>query len=166
MQKIKNNLLIRAIKKDDDVGISKVILKVISEFGQSDSITLSIIPEVNYMFDFYTKPRHKYFVAKADEKIIGGAGIGPLKGIDSGDTCELQKMYIDSKFRGKGIGKQLLDLCLNSAKDFKYKACYLDTQDQMNRAIELYKRNGFKKLNSRVGNNNHHTCNEFYYKEL
>lgn len=47
-----------------------------------------------------------------DGEIVGGGGVAPLAGGD-GETCELQKMYLSSKLRGKGIAKKLFSNLLS-----------------------------------------------------
>lgn len=51
---------------------------------------------------------------------------------------------VDNKFRGKGIGKNLLKKALETAKRNGQKAILVETQGNNVHALEFYKRNGFE----------------------
>ncbi|MFB5624607.1 MAG: GNAT family N-acetyltransferase, partial [Nitrosopumilus sp.] len=40
-------------------------------------------------------------------------------------------MYFSTEIRGKGFGKQLFETCLQWAKDFGYKRCYVESASQL-----------------------------------
>ena len=97
--------------------------------------------------------------------MLGGGGVKQLKGAAQ-DTCELQKMYFHPEARGKGLGKKMFDLCVQAAKDFGFKFCYLESASQLKSAIELYEKNGFKHLKKPLGNTGHTICGVYMIKEL
>jgi putative acetyltransferase len=157
--------VIRAIKVLDNPVVETIIKKVMTEYdcvGEGYSIN---DPEVSDMFGTYNNPGSAFFVVEYDGKVIGCAGIAPLSSGDS-DTCELRKMYFLSDARGLGLGQKMLDTCLSEAKKLKYKKCYLETVDRMNRAKKLYLKNGFKPLTSNMGQTGHSSCDSFYCKVL
>ena len=79
------------------------------------------------------------YLAKADDKIVGTAGIA-----NEGDgVYELVKMAVAPAFRGKGISKLLIEKCLNKAKELKAKKVFLYSNSQLTTAIALYKKYGF-----------------------
>ena len=67
-----------------------------------------------------------YYVALNNNKVVGGGGIYPTDGLPA-DTCELVKMYLLPQARGIGLGKKLIDKCLDFAKEAGYKNVYLET---------------------------------------
>jgi putative acetyltransferase len=113
----------------------------------------------------YEGPRSAYFVAEREGKIVGGAGIGPLAGADS-HTCELRKMYLLPAARGHGLGRRLLEACLDEARRMNYRTCYLETLAQMERARDLYERFGFLPLEAPMGDTGHFGCNRWYSLSL
>jgi len=62
-----------------------------------------------------------YYVSIQEDKVVGGAGIYPTEGLPF-STCELVKMYLLPQARGKGIGKALIELCLEFAFSKGYKS--------------------------------------------
>lgn len=157
--------MVRRLKASDNSAIRSIIRTVMPEFGASGKGFAIHDAEVEDMFTAYSKDGHAYFVYEEDGKILGGGGIGPLKGGDV-DTCELKKMYFLANGRGKGLGQQVLTACLTAAKEIGYKTCYLETFNTMHLAMKLYERNGFKKINGPCGSTGHFACDIFYSKKL
>ena len=160
------NLNIRPIQEADNTQVAQVIRAVMNSYdcvGEGFSIE---DPEVDQMHVAYDNPRSKFFViADNTEKIHGCAGIAPLVGGDP-DTCELKKMYFLPEVRGLGLGKKMMDICLDTAKELGYEYCYLETVTQMQRANHLYVKYGFEKLSGQEGGTGHSGCNTFYKKKL
>ena len=76
--------------------------------------------QLDFMFEAYDKPRATYFVVENNGKIIGGAGVSQLES-STENICELQKMYFLQEARGKGIGFQMIQKCLQEAADLVKK---------------------------------------------
>lgn len=79
------------------------------------------------------------WLAKAGDIIAGSAAI--IK--EAGDTYELAKMAVDDAFRGKGISKMLIEVCINKAKAIGVKKLELFSNHQLTTALALYEKYGF-----------------------
>ena len=80
------------------------------------------------------------FLARSGDEIVGSAAI-----INEGHGIyELAKMTVAPAFQGKGISKLLLEKCLEAAKERKAKKIILFSNSQLQTAISLYKKYGFK----------------------
>lgn len=157
--------MVRTLEHNDNPAIRNIIRTVMPEFGASGKGFAIHDAEVEDMYTAYTQPGHAYFVYEENGQLLGGGGIGPLKGGDA-DTCELKKMYFLSEGRGKGLGQKVLTACLQAAKNLNYKKCYLETFNTMHLAMKLYERNGFEKISGPCGNTGHFACDIFYEKKL
>jgi putative acetyltransferase len=155
---------IRKIKKNDNPHIANVIKSVMTEYGAFGEGFSIHDTEVKNMYESYNNPGSMYFVIE-DDVVKGGAGIGPLVG-ESRNYCELKKMYILKDMRGKGVGKQLIELCLESAKKLGYRFCYIETFNSMNEAYNLYLKYGFKPISNPLGNTGHFSCDRWLLKKL
>ena len=71
------------------------------------------------------------------------AGCVALKQIDS-TTAELKRMYVRSRFRGSGIGKQLVSAVVAIARTLGYTRIILDSHISMSGAHALYSDAGFQ----------------------
>jgi putative acetyltransferase len=116
------------------------------------------------MFNAFQKPGRRYFVLESDGKVIGGAGIAPLPGEEG--TCELVKMYFRAHARGLGLGKRLLQHCLDEAARMGYRQIYLETIENMQAARGLYEHLGFKRIPDHMGSTGHFACDVFYLRPI
>lgn len=80
------------------------------------------------------------WLVKAGDTIVGSAGI--MK--EPGGLFELVKMTVDDAYKGKGIGKLLIETCIAKAKECGAKKLELFSNSQLEAAISLYKKYGFK----------------------
>ncbi len=90
---------------------------------------------------------HSYFerggtfrvLEEKDGSVIGAYGLYPV----DRQTCELRKMYLYNSYRGKGLGKLLLEDALSKARQIGFKKMTLETASVLKEAISLYKSYGF-----------------------
>ena len=156
---------IRPIHAADDPAMAAVIRTVMPTFGACGSGFAINDPEVDWMSRAYAAPRHAYFVVTRDELVLGGAGVAPLQGGDA-DTCELRKMYFLPEARGIGAGSAMMTRCLDAARQFGFHQCYLETLTDMDAAMRLYERSGFRRIGQPMGATGHGGCNTFYLLDL
>ena len=78
------------------------------------------------LYTTYQGLRSDYFVATHAGAPAGGGGIAPLAGAGA-ETCELQRMYLSARHRGKGVGRLLLNECLRRAAVLRFRKCYAET---------------------------------------
>jgi putative acetyltransferase len=157
---------IRQIHPEDNFAVAALIRKVMPEFGASGPGFAIHDPEVDAMFEMYSRDRSSYFVLVEDNAVIvGGGGIAPLAGADT-SVCELRKMYFLPEARRLGLGQQLIELCLQSARGFGFKQCYLETLASMTGAGQLYMKNGFRRLEAPLGATGHFSCDNWLLKDL
>jgi len=158
-------MIIRAIQIRDDKKLAITLRKVLIEMGVPKKGTAYEDVELDSMYKSYQIPRSIYFVVVSEEAILGGAGIAPLKNGDP-SVCELQKMYFLPEARGKGLGKQMIDLCLDFAKANDFQLCYIETMPNMLDAQALYKKVGFQYIDHAMGNTGHNSCPVWLTKSL
>lgn len=159
------NILVQPINVTDNSAIKMVIQTVFLEHGINRPGTAYFDPCLDDMFHHHNGEGRKYFVAKENGKVIGGAGIFPTEGL-SDDTCELVKMYLLQECRGHGVGRMLIERCINEAINLGYKKMYLETTSELASAISMYEKFDFKYIPERMGNSGHHSCGIFMLKEL
>ena len=62
---------------------------------------------------------------------------------NSGRTCAIRYLAVDDNFRGFGIGKALVQACINHAKKDKKEKMFLHTLESMKKATKIYENEGF-----------------------
>ena len=157
--------IIRAIKKEDNTHLEKVIRKVLVDLGVPKIGTAYADKALDCMFETYQGDRSVYFVVEENGTIIGGAGIAALENYD-GNICELQKMYFLETARGRGLGKIMMRHCLEAAVSFSFESCYIETMTYMTAAQNLYKKSGFQYLDGPLGDTGHFSCPVQMLKKL
>jgi len=159
-------LNIREIQEKDNPIIVDLVVNTLHEFGAQGPGFASSDVELKNMYAAYQADDKRFFVVELNGKVLGCGGIAPLDGKEGSGICELRKMYFDKKLRGQGAGKQLIDLCIKTAKEIGFSTMYLETIPEMQVAQKLYKSRGFEYLTSAKGNTCHSACQVFMQKVL
>lgn len=157
--------LIREIQQKDNKAIANVIRTVFISDDYPKTGTAFEDPQLNQMFETYQQPNSIYFVVESSNQIVGGGGISQLQSSDE-NICELQKMYFLEEARGKGLGFQMIQKCLEKAKEFGFEKCYLETLPEMKNAQKLYQKVGFQYIDSPLGETGHSSCPVWMIKVL
>jgi putative acetyltransferase len=156
---------IRPIEIQDNSTIAAVIRSVLLEHNVPKVGTAYADPQLDYMQQTYAISRAHYFVVELNGEIVGGAGIQQLEN-EAAHICELQKMYFLEEVRGKGIGFQMIQICLQEGIKLGYEKCYLETLPEMLTAQNLYKKVGFEYLFAPMGDTGHISCPVWMIKKL
>ena len=64
------------------------------------------------------------------------------------NSLEIERIYIEAAYQGRGIGQQLMDFALMKAKEWQKATVWLGVWDRNPRAIKIYERNGFEHFGS------------------
>jgi GNAT superfamily N-acetyltransferase len=98
-------------------------------------------------FDVFYPPRGRMYLSKVDGEIVG---MGCLKQLDN-NVGEIKRMFVRSEYRGRGIGKQILEKLIAEARSIGYTKVYLDSPKFSIEAHRLYQSMGFKFTESYQG---------------
>lgn len=100
--------------------------------------------ELNNLKEKYGLPFGRLYLAYIDNEV---AGCIALKRIDK-NNCEMKRLYVKEKYRGKKIASKLVDKIIEDAKFIGYKYMLLDTLPFLKSAINLYKQKGFYEISA------------------
>ena len=151
---VNHEAVIRSLEKNDVSVMLEIIADCRREYGLEGRVSSLLEPGDIMMLDGYRRPRSAYFVAVVGGRVVGGGGIAPLAGYED-STCELQRMYLQSSYRGLGIGLHLVRACFQAAAHFRFQKCYAETIREMTTALAFYERCGFRSLNAPLGRTGH-----------
>ena len=98
-------------------------------------------PELMTVFTYFKEKNGKFWVYETNSKVIGCMGYLPM----NQKYIEIHKLYIDKKYRNKGLAKKLILKVENIAvkNDFKYISLWTDTR--FKEAHEMYRKLNYKK---------------------
>jgi len=158
-------IVFRTIEKRDNKELAEFIRSVFREFKIDRPGTVYYDPTTDDLYKLFRTPGSEYWIAEKDNVIIGGCGVYPTSGLPRG-CAELVKLYLSRSMRGKGIGWQLMEMTLKSAKLFGYKQLYIESLPELRKAISLYEKAGFRSIPGPLGNSGHFGCNIWMIKDL
>jgi ribosomal protein S18 acetylase RimI-like enzyme len=81
-------------------------------------------------------------VADAAGEVVGTAAVRLLEP----GLGELKRMWLRPSSQGRGLGRRLMDACLDEARRLGFRALRLDTQAKMEAAVHLYRAYGFSEI--------------------
>lgn len=87
----------------------------------------------------YVPPRGAIWFALAEDGAAGCVALRPL----SDDVAEVKRMYVDRAWRGRGVGRALLETLIAHARALGYHRLRLGTIADMTAARALYHSLGF-----------------------
>ncbi len=155
----------RPIEKRDNEAIAHIIRTVLTEFKANRPGTAFADAATDNLFEVFSTPRSMYRIVEEDGRVVGGGGIYPTEGLPEG-YCELVKLYLTPDTRGKGIGKALIEECIAGARESGFTHLYLESMPELNGAISLYEKLGFRKTAAPLGDTGHFACDIWMVKEL
>ena len=159
------NINLRPISSSDNVAIAHIIRSTLSEFGAARPGTVYYDESTDRLSEIFNRAGSIYYIAEQDGIVVGGAGIYPTDGL--GDTtCELVKMYLLPSARGIGLGKMLMNKCIDFARESGYIEIYLETMPELSQAIGLYEKVGFERLSAPLGSSGHFGCGICMLKKI
>lgn len=91
----------------------------------------------------YAPPDGRLLLARYENQAAGCVALHRLED----DICEMKRLYLRPAFRGKGLGRLLVDRVIAEAGSIGYRRMRLDTvPSSMQDAVALYRRKGFREI--------------------
>lgn len=162
---MEKEIIIRKITAADDAKLASIIRTSLEDFGAVKQGTVYFDESTDRLHEVFQKERSAYFVTEINGEVCGGGGFYPTEGLPE-KTCELVKMYVSSAARGKGLGKLLLQKCMDEAKNNGFEKMYIESMPELTNAIAMYKKYGFTFIPSSLGNSGHSGCDVFMIRDL
>lgn len=94
-----------------------------------------------------SNPASKFYFLYADNKLSGYLKINEAPtqtDINDVDSIEMERIYIRKEFKGKGLGRHLMNYALQLAKEMKKNYIWLGVWEKNLDAIAFYKKMGFQ----------------------
>ena len=93
-------------------------------------------------FENYNPEKDRFWFAEANGKMIGAIAIVG----HSAKRAQLRWFILHPEFRGKGLGKKLLNEAVQYSRERGYRHVFLETTEDQKTAIHMYMQAGFKKI--------------------
>lgn len=130
---------LRPANNADCENITRLVFDVLKEYDLKPDPS-STDADLKDIESSYFERGGTFLVLEAEDgSIVGAYGLYPMED----QTCELRKMYLQKTYRGKGLGKFLMEDALARARRLGFKKMVLETASVLKEAIALYKSYGF-----------------------
>ncbi len=91
----------------------------------------------------YAPPSGRLLLAELQGELAGCVALHRFEP----DTCEMKRLYLRPKFRGKGLGRRLAETIIAEARKIGYRRMRLDTVGPvMEDAVAMYRKLGFREI--------------------
>lgn len=147
-------MLIREAKKNEFFLLKKQRLASYKIHKEKLSSKQWAMLETHLSSDINHQPGVEVFVAEMDGQIVGSVALFPADsksyaGTSQAIECpEIRMLAVNPDFRSHGIGKLLVEHCIDISKIRKQKFIGLYTGCFMKHAIALYEKMGFERISS------------------
>lgn len=121
--------------------------RVKRDYGLKFDVNAMIESDLSDTHKFHP-PDGRFYLAKYDNVI---AGVGGLKKL-SEDVGEVQRMYVLPFFRGKGIGRAIVNRLIDDARSIGYRQLKLESLVFLKEAHSLYRSVGFQEIDPYTDN--------------
>jgi GNAT superfamily N-acetyltransferase len=90
-----------------------------------------------------------FLIAEVDGRAAGYAHLHegkPEKGVEDGKAIELVRLYVLREWLGRGIGEQLMRVCVDEARQTGYGTLWLGVWERNGRAQAFYRKWDFREI--------------------
>ena len=94
----------------------------------------------------YAEPQGALLLAMVDGQLAGCCALRRLVSSDYPNACEMKRLYVRNRYRRLGLGRQLVEAILDSARIAGYQHVLLDTLSEMESARALYEDLNFEEI--------------------
>lgn len=98
--------------------------------------------EVRTLPGVYAPPGGRLFLARWGSRTAGCVAVRPL----APGVAELKRLFVRPTYRGRGVGRRLVERVVAEARRRGYRRLRLDTLEGMRPAIRLYLARGFRPI--------------------
>lgn len=134
---------IRQAENEEDIESARAIFREYEAWLGLDLCFQGFEDELKNLPDKYEPPAGRLYLASDDGEI---AGCIALRTLGPG-VCEMKRLFVRENFRGRQIGKLLIEKLIADAREVGYDRMRLDTfPPKMGKAVQLYESYGFHEI--------------------
>jgi GNAT superfamily N-acetyltransferase len=141
-------VIIRAYADADYAQVIALFIRINRELAPAEMrerfeqyIVTAIDGEMSRLHEIFSETRRNAFlVVETDEQIIGMFGLESC----GHDTTELRRMYLERRYRGRGIAQRMLRCAEARARELGFSKLILSTAEVQKAAIAFYRKSGYR----------------------
>ncbi len=126
---------------DEDLDEVRRLFRAYADWLQAEVCLADFEAELAALPGDYAAPAGGIWLAGEGRRALGVVALRPLV---EPAACEMKRLYVAPEGRGRGLGKALLQACIDGARARCCKLLYLETLSaRMPEAERLYRQAGF-----------------------
>jgi putative acetyltransferase len=130
---------IRQATSPTDIAAARTLFQEYADDLGVDLCFQGFAEELAQLPGAYAPPQGRLLIIWVDDLAAGCVALRPF----TDSICEMKRLFVPPAFRGRGIGKQLVDAIIHEAKQIGYTTMCLDTLPTLTAATHLYEFTGF-----------------------
>jgi putative acetyltransferase len=135
---------IRDFRRQDAAEVRELVFGVLAEFGLAPDHAGTDVDLSDVELHYQARGGGFWVVEDGRGRVVGTCGL--WLDPDKPGRCELRKMYLSPDWRGRGLGRLLLETALDHARTASRRRVELETNRAMTAAIALYESYGFREI--------------------
>ncbi|MBN4065719.1 GNAT family N-acetyltransferase [Candidatus Amoebophilus asiaticus] len=120
----------------------RTLLKEYGQLRKLDKALGDFDKELRELPGEYASPDGCLLIANIENKPVGCVAFRKI----NEKVCEMKRLYVKAEYKGKRVGKALVDQIITESKNTGYEFMRLDTHPWMVQAKEIYRQAGFKEI--------------------
>lgn len=153
-------ITLQRVEDEDHVAQARALFREYADTRKGDPALEGFPEEITALPGNYAPPDGNIILAYHNGKAAGCVAVRKL----DEHICEMKRLYVSPMFRGKGVGRYLVEAILKQARLLGYARMRLDTIPGMQSAQMLYESMGFSEIPAY--RNNPNTGTKYYEVEL
>ena len=135
------NHSLRVFKPGDQDSVKDLILSILMKEYPFDKSAYSD-SDLLHIGETYGGTRNTFFVAEEENKVVGTVGVKE----DTKNEALIRRLFVNSEYRGRGHGAELLEKAVAFCRQNGYKKIYFRCTDRMASAMKLCQKKGFREI--------------------
>ncbi len=140
-------ICIRHDLRPGDIGYLIYLVGIIyaREYGMNLLNDIEIAQFMAHFAQHRHPEKDRLWIAETEQQIVGSIIIYE----ESPGVAHLRTLLLHPSVRGKGLGRQLMHLAVDFAREIGYRKITLETFDELTAALHLYRQFGFQQTGER-----------------
>ncbi len=134
--------MIKPVTTQDEIEATRLMFSEYADLLGVDLCFQGFQAELDTLPGKYAPPGGILLIAVHDGAPAGCVAVRDLED----HVCEMKRLFVRPEFRGFGLGRQLADAAIASARELGYSIMRLDTLDRLTEAMRMYERLGFRRI--------------------
>ena len=144
---------LQIVEDADHLVQARTLFQEYADTRMNDPALVNFPEEIKNLPGEYGPPAGAIILARFNGNPVGCVAFHRI----ADDVCEMKRLYVSPRFRGRGIGRSLVEAILKRAGEMGYSRMRLDSIPGMKTAQALYKSMGFYDIDAYRNNPNRGT---------